>query len=472
MKKRSGILLSCITGSTEICWIYAWISFTMTAIIGHVISLAEMGVIFAFAAILTHVSRGHGWRVVVLIGLHLLGFVFSALYVLHGLFYASYRAVDTEWVTLLFSTSRTPLEWVYLVLALIWVGLIWFGGAAFAKREKTYTATCTRFDIGLAAFFVLLLVKFALRVKGGISTDDQLSSILIYPYLLLSIIAIGVTRIGGDGARHFLPGHGGSGILMSVVSVIVLSASSLIFFLFPILTQIAETGQRVLKNTALWILPAVSGVIRFMFMGGQVRPDPPSGSSPKEGLGFESLSGSSWWAELIEKILRWGIEVVAIMFFAFAIVFLMFLILKWLFSRTAVDPRIIVIQNNSLPWLARLRVFLKALWEALKNVTRGYTKATELFSVLSEWGRRSGLPRLATDTPLEFGARLSHQFPRLKIEIEAITHALSIETYQEKKLTSEQFTDALTAWHTLRSPVYWPRRLKIRLIRKMLPENE
>jgi hypothetical protein len=431
-----------------------------------------MGVIFTFAALLTHVSRGHGWRIVVLIGLHFLGFAFSALYVLHGLFYASYRAVDTAWITLLLSASRAPLEWVYLILALIWVGLIWSGGAAFAKREKTYTTTCTRFDIGLAAFFVLLLVKLALRVKGGISTDDQLSSILIYPYLLLSIIAIGITRIGGDGAKHFLPGHGGSGILMSVVSVIILSASSLIFFLFPILTQIADTGQRVLKNTALWILPTVSGVIRFMFMGGRVRPDSPSGSSPKEGSGFESLLGGGWWAELIENILRWGIEVVAVMFFALAIVFLMFLILKWLFSRTAVDPGIIVTQNNSLSWFTRLWVFLKALWEAMKNVTHGYTRATELFSVLSEWGRRSGLPRLTTDTPLEFGTRLIHQFPKLKIEIEAITHALSIETYQEKKLTSEQFTNALKAWHTLRSPVYWPRRLKIRLIHKMFAEQE
>jgi hypothetical protein len=471
MKERGSIPSSYICGGMEICWIYAWVSFSMFAIMGRVTSLPVMAAIFIFAAILAYVSRGRGWRVVTLIVLHILGYALSALFVLHGLFYASYRISETIWITLFLSPTRTPIEWVHLILVLIWVGLIWFGGAAFAKREKIYVTTCARFDIGLAAFFVLLIAKLALRVKGDIDADDHISSALIYPYLLLSLIAIGMTRVGREGSRHFLPGHGGFGILMSVVSVIVLSASSLIFLLIPILTQVAETGQRVLKNTALWILPVVSGVIRFMFMGGTVRPDPPSGSSPKGGQGSESLFVNSWWTELLEKILRWGIEVIVVLFFASAIALLIFLILKWLFSRTTINPRTAVNREDSLPWFVRLWAFFSALWKAMKNVTRGYTRAAELFSVLSEWGRRSGLPRLITDTPLEFGTRLSRQFPRLKAEIETIITALSIEAYGEKRLTGQQFASALIAWHTLRNPMHWPRRLKTRLINKILPEQ-
>jgi hypothetical protein len=351
------------------------------------------------------------------------------------------------------------------------MGLIWFGGAAFAKREKVYVTTCARFDIGLAAFFVLLLVKLALRVKGGIDANDHISSVLMCPYLLLSLIAIGITRVGREWSRHFLPGHGGFGILMSIVSVIVLSASSLIFLLIPILPQVAETGQRILKNTAFWILPIVSGVIRFIFMGGTVRQDPPSGSAPRGGQSSESLFVMSWWTELLEKVFRWGIEVIVVMSFAIAIALLAYFIVKWLFSRTATNPRVVVNRADSLPWFVRLWAFFSALWKAVKNVTHGYTRAVELFSVLSEWGRRSGLPRLQTDTPLEFGARLSHQFPRLKADIETIITALSIEAYGEKRLTGQQFKSALIAWRTLRNPVYWPRRLKTRLINKILPEQ-
>jgi len=471
MKKRGGVLLTCLSSGMEICWVYAWISFSMKAIMGHSISLPAMAAIFTFAGILTYVSSGRGWRIVTLIVMHILAYSFASLIVLHGLFYPSHPVAGTAWINPFLAASRTPMEWVHLMLSLIWVGLIWFGGTAFAKREKIYITTCARFDIGLAAFFVLLLAKLAFRVKGGIDVDDHMSSALIYPYLLLSIITIGMTRVGHDGSRHFLPGHGGFGILMSVVSVIVLSASSLISFLIPILTQVAETGQRVLKNTAFWILPVVSGVIRFMFTGGRIRPDPPSGSSPKGGQGPESLFAGSWWTEFLEKIFRWGIEVIIVLFFTSAIALLIFLTLKWLFSRTAINPRTAVSRDDSLPWFIRVCTFFSALWKAVKNVTHGYARAAELFSVLSEWGRRSGLPRLITDTPLEFGARLSRQFPKLRAEIETIITALSIEAYGEKRLTGQQFTSALISWRTLRNPVHWPRRLKTRFINKMLPER-
>lgn len=450
----------------EICWIYAWLSFSLTAIMGRVISLPAMASVFLLSAILTYISRGRGWRVVTISAIHVAGSASAALFVLHALFYPSYPIAGIAWVHLLISASKTPLDWIHLILVLIWTGLIWLGGTAFAKRDKVYTTICSRFDIGLAAFFVLLLIRLALRVKGGIETDDNVSSVLIYPHLLLSLIAIGMTRVGREGSRHFLPGHGGFGMLMSIVSVVLLSASSLIFLFIPILTTVAETGQRVLKSAALRMLPLVSGVIGFMFTGGRIRPDPPSGSSPKEGMGPTSVFADSWWSQALDKAFRWGIEIIVVTLFAFLSAVLIFLILKWLFSRTAINPRTVPDGSGSLPWFTQLKAFFSALWRALKNVAHGYARATELFSVLSEWGRRSGIPRLATDTPLEFGTRLSHRFPELETEIGAIVGALTVETYGEKRLTEAQFKNALTAWRRVRSPVHWPKRLKTRLIQR------
>lgn len=471
MRYEAGTLLSLVSSGMEICWIYAWASFSMTAILGRAVSFPILAAVFTFAAILTHFSGGRGWRVISLAGTHVLGYGWAAFFVLHSFYYSSYPFFSEVWIALLFKASRTPLEWVHLVLINIWVGLLWFGGATLAKREKTYFNTCTHFDIGLAAFFVLLLIKLALRVKGGISTDDHVSSMLIYPYLFLSLMAIGMARDGHEGSKHFLQGRSGLGILMSIVTFVLLSASGLVFFLIPIFTQVAETGQQVLKSAAFWILPVVTCVIRFMFMGGQIRPDPPSGSSPKgsEGSGFPFMDGS--WSELLEKIFRWGIEVMVLTFFILIAVMLVLFALKWLFARSAIDPKASANRDTTLSWFMRLRAFLTALWVAVKNVTRGYTRAAELFSVLLEWGRRSGLPRLTSDTPLEFGARLNQQFPRLKTEIETIIAALNIEVYGEKNLTCEQFAGALLAWHTLRSPVHWPRRFKTRFVNRMPSER-
>jgi hypothetical protein len=257
---------------------------------------------------------------------------------------------------------------------------------------------------------------------------------------------------------------------MSALSFVLLSGSSLVFFLIPLFTQMAETGQQILKAGAIRILPVVAGAIRFMFMGGRVRPDPASGS-PKAAEGWRFLSSDGWWALHLEKILRWGIEAAAVAFLVIVAAAIIFLALKWLFSRTAVIPRSFVNCDTSLSWFSRVRAFFAAFWWAVMKLTRGYTRAAELYAVLSEWGRRSGLPRRMTDTPLEFGARLVYQFPKLKAEIGSIVAAFNKETYRETRLTDEQFTRALLSWRAMRNPVHWPRRLKMRLAGRMLSEG-
>ncbi len=253
---------------------------------------------------------------------------------------------------------------------------------------------------------------------------------------------------------------------MSTVSVVILIVSTSVFLLLPVLTQVADTGQRVLKGLALWILPVVSSVVRFMFMGGQVdrilRQD-----HPWKRFWIESLFADSWWMELLEVILRKGIEIIAIMFFAFTIAILIYLIMRWLFSRTAINPDTARNKNHFLPWYKRLWQFLRSLWKAVLGVAQGYKRASELFSVLTEWGRRSGLPRLMTDTPFEFGIKLCGQFPKLKMEIETIINALTIEIYGKEVKERTTCCSAVNAWYTLRSPVYWPRRLKMRIISKI-----
>jgi hypothetical protein len=470
MNKRRNLLLSLTSGGMEICWIYAWASFTLVAIVGRALPFPQIVAVFLFSAILTRLSRGRGWRIVSLAGIHFVGYVCSVMAVLHGFYYPSYPLLGTEWITSLFTTIRTPVEWFHLILMHIWVGLFWYGGAAFAYRDRNYAAICGRFDIGLAAFFVLFLVKLALRVKGGITPDDQVSLKLIYPYLLLALTAIGMSRVGHEGSRHFLPGHVGAGMFMSGISVVLLFASSLILFLIPCLTKVAEAGQRALKSTALWILPVVAGVIRFIFMGGKIRPDPPLGSSPKgaNGSGFSTIAG--WWSEALDKILRWGLEIMVVTFSILIAVVLVYLAFQWLSSRTALCPRLTSQRPASRFWLMRLGALLFALWSAVKKVSRGYTKASELYSVLSAWGRHSGIPRIETETPLEFGARLTSQFPTLHGEISSIISAFNIEAYGKTMLTDEQFTDALAAWRIVKKPIHWPRRFKTRFITRVKVE--
>jgi hypothetical protein len=458
VKRRKSILLAFAHGGMEICWIYACASFFMTAITGSSVSLATVMAIFVVAAVISRFSGGRGWRVATLGGMHLIGYSCVSLFTLHGFWYAAYPYFGKDWIIVLLTAPKASMEWFRFAVLLICTGLLWTGGVSLAMREKTYVRICTRFDIGLAAFFGLFLIKLVARVKGGMDMDDGVSSLMVYPYLLSGLTTLGVARAGHEGSKSWLTGRGGFGAFMSVVSLALLGASSLVFLAIPGLTHVAEFGRYAVKGTALRILPFVTGVMRFMFMGGRVRPDPPSGSSPAGGEGWGGSPTETWWAELLEKTIRWGIEVIVILFLAAVTAVLIYFTLRWLFSRTAISPRAEADRGGPISFFARVKAFFAALWEALKKVTKGYSRAAELYSVLAEWGRRSGLPRLISETPLEFGARLGYRFPGLRPEINSIISAFNVETYGATGLTGEQFGKALNGWRAVRSPVHWPRR--------------
>jgi hypothetical protein len=55
---------------------------------------------------------------------------------------------------------------------------------------------------------------------------------------------------------------------------------------------------------------------------------------------------------------------------------------------------------------------------------------------------------------------LKKQFPSLTSEIGGIVEAFNLVVYGEMDLEAEQMTLAKLSWRRLRSPRYWPARLK------------
>ena len=90
MKTKKGIVFSLISGGMEICWLYGWAAFSMTAIMDRPFSSAGAIGIFVLAAILTDLSIGKGWRIIQVGGLQAFGFACAALWTLHSVYYSSY----------------------------------------------------------------------------------------------------------------------------------------------------------------------------------------------------------------------------------------------------------------------------------------------------------------------------------------------------------------------------------------------
>jgi hypothetical protein len=113
-----------------------------------------------------------------------------------------------------------------------------------------------------------------------------------------------------------------------------------------------------------------------------------------------------------------------------------------------------------LQWLSRLWTFLVRSWRRMRRGMQGYESAAQLYGALLGWARRSGLPHVQAETPLEFGVRLCNRFPLLRPDIDLIIRAFNQEVYGGTLPGQAQLETTRSAWRSLRNPLLWPSRLK------------
>jgi len=196
-------------------------------------------------------------------------------------------------------------------------------------------------------------------------------------------------------------------------------------------------------------------VLLFLFSGiGQQEPLFPS--SDRGDAEYFPAGESSGWSE----ILGWGlfgpVLLIGLIFCALGTWYL----LRWLFSKTSKEERNYIHWQLALLWAQRLWAVLgRGLKRAVQRL-KGFQDAVQLYRAFLKWGRRSGVPHLLSETPAEYGSRLKKQFPSLTAEIGGIVEAFNLVAYGEMALNDEQVTAAKLSWKTLRSPRYWPARLK------------
>jgi hypothetical protein len=111
-------------------------------------------------------------------------------------------------------------------------------------------------------------------------------------------------------------------------------------------------------------------------------------------------------------------------------------------------------------WAQRLWAQLGRGYKWATQRLKGYRDAVQLYHAFLRWGQRSGLPRLLSETPGEYGSRLQKQFPPLNEDIGRIVEAFNLAVYAEMDLDDAQITRVKRSWKRLRSTRYWPARLK------------
>ena len=459
MKSQRRDLLFLAGAGMELSWLYAWATFIMASILHRPFPLPEAIGTFALATVLTLVVLGRGWRVILILGLQVFGFLLATSRIVHVFFYGSHPFFGQWWLLECFRQPKDPLEWFILVIILFFALLFWVGGLSLARRSAAYLTVCTRFDLGVAAFFCLLLTKFLLLVRGGIDIQDPTTELLLFPFFVFSLLAIGMARNRSSAQRDFLSGYQGIGVIVSFTVVVLAFGAGLVLLFLPYLSLAADMGYGVLKSAAAPLGPILVSIIRFLFIHSRSRPGTASPSSSSDEAEFVSSIESSWWTELL-KVFSWGFLGLGVLIALILCGLGMWYLFRWLFSRTTKSRKTQIQWSLISLWAALLWSALLHFWDKIVRRVKGYRSAVQLYSALLNWGRHSGLPHFLSETPTEYGVRLRHQFPTLNREIGLIAETFNKEVYGEILLDEQQFTMAKLAWRRLRSPIHWPSRFK------------
>ncbi len=454
MKGQKRALLFLASAGVELCYLYACTNFATEAILHRTFPFPEAVGSFLLAALLTLFSAGRGWRVIYVLGLQSLGFIPVLLRLVHIFSSWSDSFLRLTWLTDFYSRSEDAVEYAVFILVIVWIFVFWAGGVGLAKRPKDYATVCVRFDRGLIAFFTLFLTKLYLEAVQGIQASDSTSGVLLFPFLMFSLLAIGLVRTGDSAQRNFLPGYQTIGVMLGFIVVVLLAGTGLVFFSLPFLTLAAEKGSDLLAILSGPLVLLLFSITDWLFGAdfGTANNLPPPPTATK---GPDFQWSGPWWLEFLGKILASGVMILFGLVLLTFLGVLLYFVFQWLFSRTALDPE----RRSPRNLACRTRALLFNLWRSLVHALTGYKLAVQLYAALRTWGRHKGVPHLIGETPREYGLRLTHRFPVLGREIDLIIEAFNLEVYGETVLNERQMIEARSAWRGVSNSLHWPARV-------------
>lgn len=458
---RAPLLLGAAAGM-EVCWRSAWACYGALALFSRAFPLPLAAGVFLAGLAVTSASRLRGWRIIQLLGLQAVGLAAAALLFLYDLERPASPWYRIHWLGALWSRPREVKEWLELAVTLFWSAVFWASGAFLARRPLVYLRVCTRFDVGVAAFFALFIVRWLVRANGGPELAGPEGEWLLASFFTFALFAVGLARLRGAGETRFAAGRRGLGALLGVaVSVVCLGTASTLFFL-PYLATAAATGYGALRTVGGPASALFLQLLAFLFTGRRA-PSAAAGGAAAQGLQLRwapgTSSGGGAWDAFVQATLQWGIGAVLVVALGVVVGVGAWKLVRWLLSRTSL-PEVGASEGiRRFSWKA-FALFLLRLAGRFLPRQQGRLTASGLYAELRAWGLRGGVAASVSETPLEYGGRLSRQFPVARREIDLIVDLHVQEVYGGRTFGGTQLATAARARGRLSSPLLWPQRLR------------
>lgn len=451
--------ITALCGGMTFLWLIAWASFTAAPLLGRPFPLSSALLTFTAAAAVAGWSHRRRWRNYQVLALQLVGLAICCLHTLHSSLDPITGVLGTSWLAGLGHRLQDIVGAMTAVLVVGWAVAFWVSGVRLVRRPLSYLVVCNRFDLGLTAFFTLLLVQMMLVVRGGVRIAAPPASLLAYAFFLFGLSAIGLARHRGTAEKRFVPGLRGIFVLLVFAGGIAGTAVLLAAVAPPFLAPLAEDGYELLQTAARPLGPILVRILRFIFNRDFQHPDRPAGTFENRAPDWLPEEGGGWWIWLARLIAR-GFLAALLAALAVLAMYLLWRAARWLLEKDAGPQRPRRQWNRWIEVLLRLWAWLRNCGAALFSAPAGNPDIGRLFVALQSWGRRCGLKREAQQTPREYAEFLTRRFPREAPDIDAIVTAFQRQVYGELRLAPGEIEAARSAWRRLRSPMLWPSRLR------------
>lgn len=464
MNGKKQLIFLLATAGMELSWLFASGAFLLA--LGGIspIALLQAPAAFLIGTALTLMIQKGSWRIIYRLGIHT--FVLVALF-MRSLYMYSFREEafwSTGWVNSMLKGPQDLEQGMLWAVSLLVLFTFWFSGVCLARRQTVYRAVTARFDVGITAFIILFISM------GVTETVVEFSILMLFPFFLISMLAIALARNqSGDARGEFLEKYRGSGPVLAFAVVVLLCGVALVLLFLPYLTLAAEAGHVVIRQYGEPVATFLGRLILIIFGFGRQLQRPAPEEAGEDSAFIDPEAAAEGEAGFWESVFSWGSLALIMIIAAFITGWALFRLWRWLLSGGSAG-RSRSLREMLTQWLfifcslwrwaaIKVRTFFGRLLSGPKG-----EEASRYFALLQEWGRWSGMGRSKGETPYEYGSALVQYFPGVRAEIELIIYCFQEEVYGELPLDGKRKRRLRRAWRVLCSPRCWPARFYNRLI--------
>lgn len=444
----------------ELCWLQAWAAFLFHSVFKYRTPVFFVLLIYGCGVMTHRFSIGRPRMRIQAFLIQVIGFGAG---VSAGTWFFLFR-LNVQHVSIapshLLDLQHSLSSWGFVIILSAISLTVWKRTRAHVINPLTLQNVYQRFDLGLAAFFSLLVIKLLCFARFSVVLNTPDLKYLFLPFFLFGLLAIGFILNDQNRDRNYVFGFQKMGVALSFAVVMLFGSLALALMFHGQLTVAAESLSGILQKAGPPLSRAVVWVARLLWASKRRSHEPPRANSPDDfhlsSGNVDAVSNGSWLTEAV----KWGMTVAGILVLAVA----MFLLLRWLIQFLMTRKDVSYAENfHAFDWKAWFRRFNEGVRRFLNWITRMFTKKTtalDFWTHLLSWGRRSGIVHSKGDTPLEYGSRLIHAYPVLQGEIQLIIDLIEQEVYGEVRIDIQTIHKARKAQRRMAHPRFWKMRLK------------